>query len=42
MREQKGKDYYKAIVAQSSADSTSKDAIQIEKDLKRYNCLSLQ
>ena len=42
MREQKGKDYYKTIVEQSSADSTSKDAIQIEKDLKRYEYISLQ
>ena len=39
MRERKGRDYYKSIVEKSSTDSTSKDAIQIEKDLKRYECL---
>lgn len=36
MREECGKDYYKNVVASSSKDTTSKDAIQIEKDIHRW------
>ena len=36
MRDECGKGYYKGIVAFSQKDATSKDAIQIEKDLTRY------
>lgn len=36
MREECGKDYYKNVVAASSKDTTSKDAIQIEKDIHRW------
>lgn len=35
LREECGKDYYKNIVALSSKDTTSKDAVQIEKDIRR-------
>ncbi|KAK8801850.1 hypothetical protein WA588_006134 [Blastocystis sp. NMH] len=35
LREEKGKGYYKRIVEESSRDMSSKDAIQIEKDLLR-------
>lgn len=36
MRDECGKDYYRGIVALSQKDKTSRDAIQIEKDLMRY------
>ena len=35
MRDECGKDYYKGVVALSQKDTTSRDAIQIEKDLAR-------
>ena len=35
LRDEKGKGYYKRIVEASSQDMSSKDAIQIEKDLLR-------
>ena len=35
MREECGKDYYQNVVALSSKDTTSKDAVQIEKDIHR-------
>ena len=40
MRDECGKDYYKGVVALSQKDTTSRDAIQIEKDLARYPRLS--
>ena len=35
MREECGKDYYQNIVALANQDTTSKDAIQIDKDIHR-------
>lgn len=36
MREECGKDYYQNIVALANQDTTSKDAIQIDKDIHRW------
>ena len=35
LRDQNGKEYYSRIVRESAADKTSRDAVQIEKDLMR-------
>ena len=35
LRDQNGKEYYNRIVKESAADTTSKDAVQFEKDLMR-------